>query len=84
MPWRKHALELAAQIRAEDLSVHSLNVSAEIASRWQHDIERCPGSGKLLRAIREWEEKGKLPPAKLPPAPRVDPQKHQKVRKRKK
>jgi hypothetical protein len=84
MPWRKHALELAAQIRAEDPSVHSLNVSAEIVSRWRHDPERCPGTGKLRRAIREWEEKGKLAPANAPPSPGVHLQQHQKVRKRKK
>ena len=60
MPWRKHALELAKQIRAEDPGKHILNVAAEISSQWQRDSERCPGTGKLIRAIREWEEQGKL------------------------
>jgi hypothetical protein len=60
MPWRKHALELAKQIRAEDPSKHILNVVSEIASRWQYYSERCPSAVKLIRAIREWEEQGKL------------------------
>jgi hypothetical protein len=38
-----------------------LNVVTEIASRWKRDLERCPGTGRLVRAIREWEEDGKLP-----------------------
>jgi len=73
MPWRKHALELAEQIRSEDPSKHRLTVAAEISSRWQHDSERCPGTGKLMRAIREWEEKGKLaqPPKCEPVIPRL-------------
>src|SRR5262245_50734703 len=70
MPWRKHALVLAKQIRAEDPSKHILNVASEISSRWQHDTERCPGTGKLIRAIRECQEQGKLarPPKKGPSA----------------
>jgi hypothetical protein len=69
MPWRKHARELAEQIRAEDPSAHALKVAAEIASRWQHDSERCPGTGKLLRAIHEWEVKGKLVQPEPSPLP---------------
>jgi hypothetical protein len=70
MPWRKHALELAEQIRAEDSSAHSLNLAVEIASRWRHDSQHCPGTGKLLRVIRDWEEKGKLTPSTRSPEKR--------------
>ena len=59
--WRHHALELARQIRAEHPAMSKLNVVTEIASRWKRDLERCPGTGRLVRAIREWEEDGKLP-----------------------
>jgi hypothetical protein len=68
MPWRKHALELAKQIRAEEPSRHILLVAAEISSRWQHGSEHCPGTGKLIRAIRKWEEKGKLASPLFSPA----------------
>jgi hypothetical protein len=71
MPWRKHALELAEQIRAKDPGAHALKVAAEIASRWHHDSERCPGTGKLLRAIHEWEGKGKLTTPKNVPPPKI-------------
>jgi len=60
--WRHHALELARQIRAEYPAMSKLNVAAVIAGRWKWDLERCPGTGHLVRAIREWEENGKLAP----------------------
>jgi hypothetical protein len=58
--WRHYGLELARQIRAENPTMSKLNVAAEIAGRWQCDLEHCPGTGRLVRAIREWEESGKL------------------------
>ena len=62
MSWRHHALELARQIRAEHPAASKLNVAAEISMRWKSDLEHCPGTGHLVRAIREWEEDGKLAP----------------------
>jgi hypothetical protein len=64
--WRHHALELARQIRAEHPTMSKLNVVTEIATRWKRDLERCPGTGRLVRAIREWEEDGKLAPRNKP------------------
>jgi hypothetical protein len=66
MPWRKHALELAKQIRAEDPGKHILNVAAEISSQWQRDSVRCPGTGKLIRAIREGKNKESSKQASIP------------------
>ena len=62
MSWRAYALELARQIRAEHPTISKLNVAAEISQRWKLDLECCPGTGHLIRAIREWEEDGKLAP----------------------
>jgi hypothetical protein len=59
-PWRHHALELAKQIRAEDPRMHKLHVVTEIANRWKRDPDPCPSTGHLVRALREWEENGKL------------------------
>ena len=60
MSWRHHALKLAKQIQAEEPGMPKLRVAAEIANRWKHDPEPCPGTGRLIRALREWEENGKL------------------------
>jgi hypothetical protein len=60
MSWRHHALELAKQIRVEDPRMHKLRVATEIANRWKRDPDPCPSTGHLIRALREWEENGKL------------------------
>lgn len=62
MPWRPHALELARQLRAEQPDISELLAVAEIARRWEQDRKACPGTGRLLRALREWEADGKLAP----------------------
>jgi hypothetical protein len=61
MSWRNQALEIAKQIRAEDPGMHKLRVATEIANRWRRNQEPCPSTPKLIRALREWEETGKLP-----------------------
>jgi hypothetical protein len=40
--------------------MHKLHVVTEIANRWKRDPDPCPSTGHLVRALREWEENGKL------------------------
>ena len=62
--WRKEAMRLARDLRAEDPTITQF----AIVQRVRDGVEGAPYGGGLEKCIRRWEKDGDLPRALKPPA----------------